>query len=843
MLFLSFLETKGWMNRDHAFLANQFAQCMVSGGAYHRKVLKPLFFGTLNTSPRNRAARASAFGRIPFLNGGLFNKSALEIHTRHSHFSDEGLGDVFGDLLTRYRFTAREDGKTWTEAAVDPEMLGKAFECLMNSRDRKTTGAFYTPQPLVREATHSAMTYAIVPEIRDRTPVIEALHGSIPPPEFRAKVLHDIENTRVLDPACGSGAFLVHALEELSALRMRMGDLRPAHFIRREVLTRSIFGVDVNPMAVWLCELRLWLSMAIEDPEQDPLRVVPLPNLDRNIRVGDSLSGDGFDVSAVPRGGKKLSALRGRYSRATGPRKKSLGKMLDSLERRYALSAADQRITKLRHDRRELLMMLRSPDLFGARQPPGSETKTNLLALRRELSATRKEMDRLADGGALPFSISIGFADTAAESGFTIITGNPPWVRTHNLDAGAKASLQRRFEVYRNSAWMGGSQAAGAGRGFASQVDASALFVERCVSLLRPNGTLSLILPSKLWHSLAGGGVRNLLQDHMAIRELHDLTAASSIFDAAVYPSILTASRMNRQSLTVRAHKENHVVQWNVPQGDITFDESPGSPWIVAPELARSAFEKVRAKGIPLSSTEIGRPLLGVKTGCNEAFVVSRHVDVEPHLLRKTIRGDQVNAWSIQQSDERIIWTHDGAGPLRELPSAALRWLRQHRTKLERRSDAQRASRWWSLFRTEAADAALPRVVWADIGRTLRAAVIDAGDDAVPLNTCYVARCHDRADALALAAILNSKLATAWLSLIAEPARGGYMRYMGWTLALLPVPGNWCRARTVLVPIAERAADGSPPDSSELLEAVLEAFDLAMADVEQLLAWGIECIR
>jgi hypothetical protein len=95
---------------------------------------------------------------------------------------------------------------------------------------------------------------------------------------------------RIVDPACGSGAFLVHALEELSTLRARLGDPRPTDEMRRELLTRAIFGVDINPMAVWLCELRLWLSVVIEGRASDPLSVAPLPNLDRHIRVGDSLS-------------------------------------------------------------------------------------------------------------------------------------------------------------------------------------------------------------------------------------------------------------------------------------------------------------------------------------------------------------------------------------------------------------------------------------------------------------------------------------------------------------------------------------------------------------------------
>jgi hypothetical protein len=591
-------------------------------------------------------------------------------------------------------------------------------------------------------------------------------------------------------------------------------------------------------MAVWLCELRLWLSMAIDDPESDPLAVTPLPNLDRNIRVGDSLSGDAFNVAKMSRSGSRLAELRIRYSRATGPRKKSLAKALDMVERECALSSLRQRVVKLNHKRREILTMVRSPDLFGERPRLPVEMTSRITALRKEVAFSRREIRRLEDGGALPFSFSSGFADTAAEGGFTIIAGNPPWVRTHNLGAMNRPALRERFEVYRNSAWTGGSEASGAGKGFASQVDAAALFVERCTDLLRNGGAMSLILPAKLWRSLSGGGVRQLMMDRMSIRELHDLTEAPGVFDAAVYPSIVVASRSVESSMLAVAHTNHGTIRWCAPQRHIPYDESRGSPWIIAPERVSAAFHRVQDHGVPMSSSCIGRPLLGVKTGCNEAFIVSGMAEVESRLLRPAIRGDQVLAWRVNRGDQRILWTHDRYGPLRDLPPGASRWLRPWRAKLERRSDAQRARRWWSLFRTEGADSGLPRVIWADIGKQPRAAVLQAGDDSVPLNTCYVVRCGELADAQTLAAILNSQLASSWLSLIAEPARGGYMRYMGWTVALLPLPCDWQRARGILTPIAERAAVDGAPDPDELLDAVLDCYRLTSADVRDLLSWS-----
>lgn len=841
LVFLSFIETKGWLDGDHAFLANRFADCMAGGGSYHRRILKPLFFGTLNTSPPRRANAARRFGRVPFLNGGLFSRTPLERRAA-ALFSDEAFGNVFGDLLTRYRFTAREDGTSWSEAAIDPEMLGRAFESLMSRNDRKGSGAFYTPHALVRQVTRSALTCGMSSATLSGEIIDAALDGSVIESSRRAHLLEAAARLRVLDPACGSGAFLVHVLEELCALRTRLGDLRRPHLVRRDILTRSIFGVDVNAMAVWLCELRLWLAVAIEDPEPDPLRVAPLPNLDRNIRVGDSLSGDGFLERPVHRSASRMTALRARYARATGPRKRSLGKSLDSVERECAAGVAETTIARLVAQRRELLMALRSPDLFGERRYPTAELRASLSALRSQLASTRRELRRIADGGGLPFSFSTGFADAAAAGGFGIVVGNPPWVRTHKLDPAKRDELRNRYVVYRNAAWSRGAWGARAGKGFASQVDLAALFIERCASLLQPGGTLALIVPAKLWRSLAGGGVRHLLRTTVDIHELHDLTRASQSFDAAVYPSIVTARRPRPDEVSgnvkVVSHHRDGVRRWTTSSGTLPFDSSAGSPWLLVPPDIRVAFESVNEIGVPLARTRLGPPLLGVKTGCNDAFLVTDHDGIEPSMLRPVVRGDSVTRWTISNGAERIVWTHDDCGPLGILPPLTACHLARWRRELEARTDSRGSGRWWKLFRTESADSRHARVVWSDIGKRPTAAILPGGDVSVPLNTCYVVKCAHRADAEAFATILNSPLSAAWLRVLAEPARGGYSRFMGWTVALLPMPRDWPRACDLLAPIARAAATGNPPGDHNILTAVLDAYGLRFDDVASLLEWS-----
>ena len=145
-----------------------------------------------------------------------------------------------------------------------------------------------------------------------------------------------------------------------------------------------------------------------------------------------------------------------------------------------------------------------------------------------------------------------------------------------------------------------------------------------------------------------------------------------------------------------------------------------------------------------------------------------RRATIERRMLRPALRGDGVHGQESRgahtgDGDLRILWTHgaDGA-PLRALPQAASRWLAHWRPQLERRRDARARLPWWSLFRTDAARHEAPRVVWADIGRTLRPRVLAAGDPTVPLNSCYVLRTASLDDALALDALLASPIAAAW---------------------------------------------------------------------------------
>ncbi len=862
LLFLCFLQAKGWLDGDRAFLLNRFDDCMAAGGAFHRRVLLPLFFGTLNTPMRARAPAARSFGDVPFLNGGLFAKAVVERRHARARFTDEALGALFEQLLGAYRFTAREEEGGWSEVAIDPEMLGRAFESLMAARERRASGAFYTPHQLVAHVADHALIAALAGDAVTETQLRGVMHGAVLPPAVAVALRGRLQALTVLDPACGSGAFLVHLLERLAAMHQAAGDARSVPAIRREVLARAIHGVDVNPTAVWLCELRLWLSVVIESGETRASAVPPLPNLDCNVRVGDTLAGDAFtEPPSVVGASALMTRLRERYVRAAGASKAPLRRALACEERHRAIAAIDREILALTAARRERLVALRSPDLFGTRA--SSDSAVGVRALRARVATLRRERRRIADGGALPFSFPSHFAHVHARGGFGLVIGNPPWVRLHNIPPAARASLRARYTVFRHAVWNAG-RAELPGRQFAAQVDLAALFAERSVELARPRdalwpgGTIALLLPVKLWCSLAGGGVRRLLATRTELLRLEDWSDAPSAFDAAVYPSVLVVRRLHVERtdppVNVAVRRGALEIEWTAPPDRIALNVGdPASPWLLLPHDVRAAFDRVRARGLPLGESALGRATLGVKCGCNDAFMLDAAAgeaslaEVEAHgrrgllertLLRPLLRGDAVMPWRVPPSHQAILWTHTSqGGPLTTLPNGAARWLAPWRRRLLARSDLRGSAPWWMLFRTEGADCSRTRVVWSDFGRRPRAAILAAGDLTVPLNSCYVVACDDPTDALTLAALLNSPLGAAWLNAVAEPARGHWKRYLAWTVGLFPLPRDWVRARDTLAPLAEAALLGRLPSDEELLLAACRAYRLRRADVEPLVAW------
>lgn len=415
----------------------------------------------------------------------------------------------------------------------------------------------------------------------------------------------------------------------------------------------------------------------------------------------------------------------------------------------------------------------------------------------------------------------------------------------------------------RHAAWKTGAQRAGAGTGFAAQADVATAFIERSTQLLAPAGIVALLVPAKIWRALAGGGIRHLLNEQTHVRTLRDWSNAPALFNAAVYPSLIVAERPRTPDLApptihVSVAHRSRATQFTVQPRTLSLDGDASAPWLLLPSRERTALERLRLAGPALGDSALGRPILGVKCGLNAAFIVhaveheddtasvvanGRKGNIERRMLRPALRGDSVSATDSnaqqQANDLRIVWTHGADGtPLRTLPPATSRWLAHWRTQLERRRDARARLPWWCLFRTEAARHETPRIVWADIGKQLKPRILPAGDPTVPLNSCYVLRTTSLDDALALEALLASPIAAAWFDVLAEPARGGFRRFMGWTVASLPIPREWHTARNSLVRLARRRQAGESICADEHSTTVSDAYGIPMRHLEPLVRWN-----
>src|SRR6266568_1097933 len=402
VLFLYFVQAKGWLDGDRRYLIRRFDDCVAARRPFHRRVLDPLCFGALNRPAAERSGAARALGRLPFLNGGLFEPTALERRHGAARWSNSDWRDAFDHLLERFHFSARE---TEDGDAVAPDMLGRVFEGVMDPAERRASGSYYTPAALVREIVRAGLEAVLVHRVGLAPPAAERWIHRGEPPERSP----DLRHVSVLDPAVGSGAFLLGALEELTRLRCTGGE-GPACAVRRDVLAHSLFGVDLSLTAVRLAELRLWLAL-IADVSAEPndpelVRIAPLPNLDGHVRQGDALV-DPLTLARALGGGPAPAAPTPELERLTSARRKLFGlagpakrEALAGLARAEAALARDlfrTAVAALERRVAELIAAAKDRDLFGRRRGLTGDERAllrRLRASRRELRAASARLER-----------------------------------------------------------------------------------------------------------------------------------------------------------------------------------------------------------------------------------------------------------------------------------------------------------------------------------------------------------------------------------------------------------------------------------------------------------------
>ena len=478
IVFLHFLQKKGWLCGDTNFMLNTFSQSNCRSD-YLESVLEPLFFGILNTEPAKREQVFSRNGwqqnlvekwaSIPYLNGGLFERDDvdnLRIVLPESIFSN-----LFA-FLASYNFTVDENDPDDAEIGVDPEMLGKIFESLLE--DNKAKGAFYTPKEIVRYMCKESLVAHLVSKLPDvANGVVRAFvesHEMQPELEYCRDILESVlREVKICDPAIGSGAFPMGLLNELWRCREALGTQMSRLQLKKEIIENNIYGVDIERGAIDIARLRFWLSIVVDSEKAEPL-----PNFDYKFMQGNSLieSYGGFDLSRIA--GKTV----GRPSTST-----QLVIGLDS-------DLSRKNLQKLLH---EYFSVTDHQQKANMRHAINAEVKT---LIRESVGGTPTflaKLEQLDPSANQDFFLwHTWFKDIFDKGGFDIVIGNPPYVV---VEANGK---YRNYETE-------------------SSLDLYAYFYERAVKLLKSNGIISFITSSLFVKGLKYTSLRFFLENNVSV--------------------------------------------------------------------------------------------------------------------------------------------------------------------------------------------------------------------------------------------------------------------------------------------------------------------------------------
>jgi adenine-specific DNA-methyltransferase len=312
-----------WFLRRKAIITDDVlsSRAVVTQQNYYRDLLELLFFEVFNTPLKERKKDLPDLVKdYPFLNGGLFEPQRQDYKGNWVlNISNEWFIHFFSNTLERYNFTVDENSAASSEIAIDPEMLGRIFENLLAEHNpetgesaRKATGSYYTPREIVdfmveesliaylktlKDNMDNLILYPLsqgVQPISDEA-IEDFVHIGILPDSLKPyskNLLDKLNAIKVLDPACGSGAFLISMLQKLIVLKHQIEPQASLYELKLKTIENSIYGVDIQPMATELSRLRCWLSLIVDE---DPRDIKPLPNLDFKFVTANSLIDLGYD--------------------------------------------------------------------------------------------------------------------------------------------------------------------------------------------------------------------------------------------------------------------------------------------------------------------------------------------------------------------------------------------------------------------------------------------------------------------------------------------------------------------------------------------------------------------
>ena len=657
LMFVYFLSRKGWLtfngDADHLNALWRDYRANSEQTNFYKERLYHLFFFGLN-NPQSRdlnfkdSFMESIFGTVPFLNGGLFEPNELD-NRKDIIVPDTAIGQVLTGLFDRFNFTVMESTPFDIEVAVDPEMLGKVFEELVTGRH--DSGAYYTPRPVVsfmcREALKGylegkntgADADAIARFVDQKDPAGISLADA-------RRISEALSQVTVVDPACGSGAYLLGMMQELVELQNTLYsvgvDAKGLYDLKLEIIQRNLYGVDIDDFAVNIAMLRLWLSLAIDYEGEKP---EPLPNLDFKVVCGDSLLGPDPSVGLSERNDETSQIAMGREPERM--------KRLDQLKTQFLRASSSVDKARLRAEVQEIKSELR---------------------------------EALGDASSVPegaIDWRVEFAEVFAQRrGFDIAIANPPYIQLQS-NGGRLANL------YKDAGYQT----------FARTGDIYQLFYERGCQLLTSDSGLLTYITSNSWLKAEYGKAtrRYFAGSHTPLLLLE---LGKDVFESAIVDSGVLMLRTGGGGQPFPAVDMDRVETADVPPAPELWGQvrpDGDAPWSVMSLTEQSVLAKMRAKGRLLKDWGISIQR-GVITGYNKAFIVdtaTREALIaadqrSAEIIKPILRGRDIQRFQAQWANQWLIVVKFGS--YKTLPEAfpsIYRYLLQHEDRLKARGQCR----------------------------------------------------------------------------------------------------------------------------------------------------------
>jgi type I restriction-modification system DNA methylase subunit len=568
-MFFYYLQKKGWIGERKDFVRWFYIQYQETDeeDVFHEKWLSALFFKGMN-SPEGSEVDAdlpsdveSSIVELPYMNGGLFQLT--EEDERDTFLSDSVLKSVIEEFLEQYNFTVTEESPYDIDVAVDPAMLGKIYESLIAEEDREDSGIFYTPRTEVdlmcRISLYEQLSQeASVSSDEERDQIVHFVFSE--PDDWEEgsgetstleSYLRDLD---IVDPACGSGAFLVGMVQVLGELYEKLGvDLDFEE--KKRIINNNIYGVDIKDWAVRVAEFRLWLSLvgsADTIPDERPI----LPNFSFNLQTGDSI---------IQRVGEQRISVKSLTQSPSKEVQRGLQEV-EQLKQEYFEGVRDDE-GEIKSRQTELLKqhideVIRRKD-SGEQQTLGGSVRESDADQQSQIEIERlqeikKRLD--ASGSDAFFLWELDFSEVMLGGGFDIVIGNPPYIgnefisdpsisqeRQDQMDEEVQDEIQEKYKSQLNQFVEETYDFEPDG-----QSDYYSFFFYKGLEVLRPEGTLTFITSDKWLDRGYGSDLQEVFLTQSNLKSIIASRTKRSFVEADITTTIATVEKGDHNSQKLR---------------------------------------------------------------------------------------------------------------------------------------------------------------------------------------------------------------------------------------------------------------------------------------------------